>query len=61
MKFSEIQDKTKDELAKMIKEKRSELIALRFDFAVKKIKDATKMRKIKKDIARILTAVKSAK
>ncbi len=55
MKTSELRQKTKEELQKLLKENRERLQSLKFDIALKKIKNVREIRKIKKTIARILT------
>lgn len=52
-------NKSKEELSKTLKELSSKLLQLRFDLAEKKLKDVTQIDKTKKDIARILTALKT--
>lgn len=48
-------DKTVEELAKLLEEKRAELRKLRFEAAGARPKDANAPSKTRKDIARILT------
>ena len=55
MKISELHQKNESELRKILKESRERLGVLRFDLASGKIKNVREIRKIKKDIARILT------
>ncbi|MCX7778984.1 MAG: 50S ribosomal protein L29 [Patescibacteria group bacterium] len=55
MKINELQQKTKEELKKILSEQRDKLRSLRFDVVLKKIKNVREIRKIKKNIARILT------
>jgi ribosomal protein L29 len=58
MKKKEIQEvkiKPKAELQKMLKEARERLRSLRFDLEAGKVKNAAELRKLKKDIARIMT------
>jgi large subunit ribosomal protein L29 len=55
MKIAEIRKKSKIELNDMLQSLRSKLRVLRFDLASGKIKNVREIRKIKKDIARILT------
>jgi len=57
MKFSEIKDKSIEELNELLKEKRMELGELRFKLSNQKLKDVKKIRIAKKEIARILTAI----
>lgn len=58
MKRKEVQElktKPKAELQKMLKDARERLRSLRFDLEAGKVKNVAELRKIKKDIARILT------
>ena len=55
MKLEEIKGKTKEELNKMLKDERENLRKLRFNLASGKVKDVREIRKVKKDIARVLT------
>lgn len=57
MKISEISQKDKKELSKMLKEKREELHNLRFDLVSGKVKNISGIRRARKDIARILTLI----
>ena len=58
MKAIELQKKSKSELKKLIRDKRERLRVLRFNLAVGKVKNVREIRKIKRDIARILTKLK---
>jgi len=55
MKISEIKQKPKNELQKLLQDDRDNLRQLRFDLSAGKVKNVREIRKIKKDIARILT------
>lgn len=57
MKADELRQKTKSEIQKMLQDNRERLRQLRFDLATGKIKNVREIRKIKKDIARILTLI----
>ncbi len=57
MKSKEITNKTQADLAKMLSEKREALRVFRFGAAGAKTKNVKEGRAIRKDIARILTAV----
>lgn len=61
MKISELQNKSKDELDKMLKESREKLCRLRFEIQLKQSKNVREIRKVKKDIARILTLLNKYK
>ena len=58
MKTTELQQKSKSELQKILSDDREKLRQLRFDLAAGKVKNVREVRKIKKDIARILTILK---
>lgn len=60
MKTVELRKKTKAELEKLLIDRREKLCQLRFDLAAGKLKNVREIRQIKKDIARILTLLKSA-
>ena len=55
MKFKDIKDKSEDELKKMLSEHRIKLSGLAIQRSNNSLKDTSAIRKIKKDIARILT------
>ena len=57
MDTAELKTRTKDELQRMLLEKREYLRQLRFDLAAGKVKNVKQIREIKKDIARILTLI----
>jgi len=61
MKIAEIRKKSGLELEKLLGELRRKLRALRFDLASGKVKNIREIRKIKKNIARILTILKEQK
>lgn len=58
MKAKELRQKTKEELAMMLKENREKLRTLRFDLAAKKLKKTDEIGKVRKEIAQILTILK---
>ncbi len=58
MKASELRQKTKAELQKTLQGNQEKLRQLRFDLAAGKVKNVREIRKIKKDIAKILTILK---
>ncbi len=58
MKSSELRQKTKEELEKLLKENREKLRQLRFDLTAGKVKNVREIRKTKKEIARILTLLR---
>ena len=55
MKIRELRQKTKPELQKMLWDSREKLRAFRFDLASGKVKNVREIRKLKKEIARVLT------
>lgn len=57
MKIKELREKNIEELKKMLLEKQEKLRKLRFDIAVKQVKNTRELRNEKKDIARILTLI----
>lgn len=54
-KKTSFKDKTVEEIAKLLTEKREELRTLRFHAAGGRAKDAIEAKKVRKDIARLLT------
>ena len=58
LKSFELQEKTKKELQELLMTKREYLRSLRFDLTSGKVKNIREIRKIKKEIARILTIMK---
>ena len=59
MKTEELKQKSKNELEKLLRENRSKLQEFNFDLAAGKMKKVRDVRKIKKDIARVLTTINS--
>ena len=57
MKYTELQDKTLDELNTLLKEKKVELFESKIKLRTMQLQDTSVVRKIKKDIARIKTAI----
>ena len=55
MEFSELSQKPKEELEKLLQDGREKLRQLQFDLSSGKVKNVKEIRQIKKDIARILT------
>ncbi|MBI2038429.1 MAG: 50S ribosomal protein L29 [Candidatus Nealsonbacteria bacterium] len=58
MKASELKQKSKGELAKILQDDREKLQQLRFDLSAGKVKNVREIRQTKKNIARILTLLK---
>jgi len=61
MKITELRQKSKSELQKLLQDSREKLRQLRFDLASGKVKNFREIRELKKDIARILTLLKTLK
>jgi len=57
MKYTELQDKSIEELNTLLKEKKVELFENRMKIKTMQLQDTSVVRKIKKDIARIKTAI----
>jgi large subunit ribosomal protein L29 len=57
MKYTELKDKTLEELNKLLKEKKVELFENKIKLRTMQLQDSSLIRKIKKDIARIKTAI----
>ena len=55
MKITELRQKNKSELKKMLQNLREKQRLFKFNLALKKVKNVREIRQIKKDIARILT------
>ncbi len=55
MKAVELNQKSKEELEKMVQDGKEKLRQLRFDLAAGKVKNIRQIRLIKKDIARMFT------
>lgn len=58
MKISEIRDMTVVELSTMLVDLKKELFALRFQLAANQLENPTRLRTVKKDIARIKTVLR---
>ncbi|ETD23384.1 MULTISPECIES: 50S ribosomal protein L29 [Helicobacter] len=61
MKFTEIKDKEKNELQKMLKDKKNELFELRLQLKTMQLTNTSKISSVRKDIARINTAISAKK
>jgi len=55
MKTTELRQRSKSELQKILVDNREKLRQLRFDLSAGKVKNVREIRRIKKEIARILT------
>jgi ribosomal protein L29 len=60
MKATELREKSKSQLEKLLFKKRERLRTLRFDLVSGKVKNVREIKTVKGDIARILTILKSA-
>ena len=60
MKKISTENKSKEELMAQYKELKSKLVKLNFDMGANKLKDVSQFKKVKKDIARLLTAINNS-
>ncbi|WP_200763168.1 50S ribosomal protein L29 [Nitrosophilus alvini] len=61
MKYTEIKDKSIEELEGMLREKRLLLFQLRAKLKTMQLQDTSEIRKTRRDIARIMTAINAQK
>jgi len=61
MKAKEIREKSKDEIKRLIREKRSLVRSLRFDIISRQTKDHRDYRDARKDTAKLLTVLNEKK
>jgi len=61
MKYTEIQDKSLQELEGMLKEKKMELFGLKVKLKTMQLSNPNQIRACRKDIARIKTAISAQK
>ncbi len=59
MKAQELRNKNPEELKRLLQEKRVELCKTRFDIKANQTRDNQSQKRIKKDVARILTILNS--
>ena len=59
MKKIDLQNKTKEELGTMLNNLKAKLLQFNFELGEKRLKDFSQVNKTKKEIARILTFLKS--
>ena len=57
MKYTELQEKSLQELEGLLKDKKLELFKLRMQLKTMQLQDTSQIRKTRKDIARIKTAI----
>lgn len=58
MKISEIRDMNIEQLKKLVDEKRTEAVKLKFEISARQLKNHRQYRKVKQDIAKALTILK---
>jgi ribosomal protein L29 len=58
MKITEIRDMNIEQLKKLVEEKRTEAVKLKFDISARQLKNHRQYRTVKKDIAKALTMIK---
>ena len=61
MKYTDLAAKTPAELSAMLKEKKTELFTLKLKQKTMQLQNTSELRDVKKDIARINTALSAAK
>jgi len=61
MKTQDLRKKKKEELENLLTELKNKLAKLKFDLSLGKLKNVREIRETKKDIARILTILKTYK
>ena len=61
MKASEIRELTTEELQTKLKTLKEELFNLRFQLAINQLDNPTRIKAVKKDIARVLTVIREQK
>ena len=59
MKTQELRQRTKEELMHLLAESRKKMRELRFNLAAGKVKNIREIKKLKREIARILTILKN--
>jgi large subunit ribosomal protein L29 len=55
--FQDLKKKSVDDLSKLIDEKRTEVMGLRFSLATGALEDSSRLSQAKRDVARLLTLV----
>ena len=61
MKYSDLKDKSLKDLESLLKEKKTELFGLRMKKQLSQLQNVSEIRMVRKDIARINTAIKAVK
>ncbi|MDO8494990.1 MAG: 50S ribosomal protein L29 [bacterium] len=59
MKVSELQQKNKTELREILSDLQIKLGKLRFELSANTLKDSSQVKKVKKDMARVLTILRN--
>lgn len=58
MKFNDLENKTIQDLNSLLEEAKAKLVKFSFDLERRNLKDVSQIKKVKKDIARIMTKIK---
>ena len=61
MKYTDLSDKSVQELQELLKEKKSELFTMKVKQKTMQLQNTSELRMVRKDIARINTALSAAK
>jgi large subunit ribosomal protein L29 len=61
MKYSDLKDKSFEDLEALLKEKKTELFGLRMKKQLSQLQNVSEIRMVRKDIARINTAINAVK
>ncbi len=61
MKYTDLQDKSIEELQNLLKEKKLEVFTLRAKLKTMQLTNTSELRAAKKDVARIMTALNAAR
>ena len=59
MKYKDIRELSDDELAKKLEDGRAELFNLRFQMATSQLDNTSRVKLVKRDIARVLTEIRA--
>ena len=59
MKYKEIRELSDEELAKKLEDGRAELFNLRFQMATSQLDNTSRVKLVKRDIARVLTEIRA--
>ncbi len=61
MKYTDLQDKSIEELQSMLREKKLEVFTLRAKLKTMQLTNTSELRAARKDVARIMTAINAAR